>query len=175
MIIQLPYVKFSTVSKENKIVGRFARQYQSNVPFPQGRINIPIDDPQLKFGESIFALGFPASMGGILVRSQAWVAGIDPKQNIIVSGSFNSGNSGGPLFNAEGTLVGVVVAKASAFNTVKGDLIKKVTMMGGIMSFSNGNESASIGDFHSLLENLTEQEQINISNARQTQKIDDHK
>jgi len=64
-------------------------------------------------GHDVFAVGFPNNISQITTLSGN-VAGFEPTQNfsyIRIDASVNHGNSGGPLFNSTGELVGVVNAK----------------------------------------------------------------
>ena len=64
-------------------------------------------------GNEVFVVGFPNNISQVTALSGN-VAGFEPDQNfsyIRIDASVNHGNSGGPLFNSAGELVGVVNAK----------------------------------------------------------------
>ncbi len=67
----------------------------------------------LLVGHEVFVVGFPNNISRITALSGN-VAGFEPAQHfsyIRIDASVNHGNSGGPLFNSSGELVGVVNAK----------------------------------------------------------------
>ena len=70
-------------------------------------------------GHEVFAVGFPNNISQITALSGN-VAGFEPSQNfnyIRIDASVNHGNSGGPLFNSSGELVGVINAKHGSLST----------------------------------------------------------
>jgi S1-C subfamily serine protease len=81
------------------------------------------DSDQLKVGEPVVAIGNPMTLDlertvtqGIvsgLNRSIAFENGTVIEPLIQTDASINSGNSGGPLFNAEGNVIGINTAKMS--------------------------------------------------------------
>ena len=67
----------------------------------------------VQIGYEVFAVGFPNNISQITALSGN-VAGFEPNQNysyIRIDASVNYGNSGGPLFNSAGEVIGVVNAK----------------------------------------------------------------
>lgn len=67
----------------------------------------------VKIGQEAFVVGFPLNIKKITALS-ANIAGFEPLNGfdlIRIDSSINHGNSGGPLFNADGALVGIVNAK----------------------------------------------------------------
>lgn len=67
----------------------------------------------IQTGEEAFVVGFPSHTPNITALS-ANIAGFEPNngnQLIKIDSSVNHGNSGGPLFNAKGELIGIVNAK----------------------------------------------------------------
>ena len=90
--------------------------------------------PALRLGESVIAFGFPLtgalSQGGNLTTGNvSALAGLrdDPKY-IQVTAPVQPGNSGGPLLDAGGNLVGVITAKLDALAVAKrtGDVPQNV-------------------------------------------------
>ncbi|KGR74653.1 S1 family peptidase [Ureibacillus sinduriensis] len=71
------------------------------------------DSKTVKIGQEAFVVGFPLNIKKITALS-ANIAGFEPLDGfelIRIDSSINHGNSGGPLFNEEGELVGIVNAK----------------------------------------------------------------
>ena len=71
------------------------------------------DSSTVKIGQKAFVVGFPLNIKKITALS-ANIAGFEPLKGfelIRIDSSINYGNSGGPLFNADGDLVGIVNAK----------------------------------------------------------------
>lgn len=76
--------------------------------------------PDVRQGESVAAYGFP--LAGLLSRTGNFTTGTvtatrglgDDERLLQVSVPVQSGNSGGPLFDAQGAVVGVVVGKLNA-------------------------------------------------------------
>ncbi|TSI08593.1 serine protease [Lysinibacillus sp. BW-2-10] len=71
------------------------------------------DSSAVKIGQEAFVVGFPLNIKKITALS-ANIAGFEPLDGfelIRIDSSINHGNSGGPLFNSEGELVGIVNAK----------------------------------------------------------------
>jgi TPR repeat protein len=100
-----------------------------------GGFPVPVKSSKtVKLGQKIFTLGFPnPSLQGRNLKmtegSISSLAGIqdDPRQWQI-SVPVQPGNSGGPLFDEQGNLIGVVVAKLDAIKAAKftGDLSQNV-------------------------------------------------
>ncbi|MGN7470365.1 S1 family peptidase [Brevibacillus sp. SAFN-007a] len=91
-------------------------------PRPLGA-GVPIkSSSSVKIGHECFVVGFPSNIDKITALS-ANIAGFEPSNgydHIRIDSSVNHGNSGGPLFNQNGELVGIVNAKhgnLSAFLT----------------------------------------------------------
>ena len=82
----------------------------TNIPYSIARDSADV-------GESVFALGFPLveTMGKELKLTTGVISSdtgfMGDRSNYQVSAAIQPGNSGGPLFNDKGVLVGVVVAK----------------------------------------------------------------
>ncbi|HWK23661.1 MAG TPA: serine protease [Ureibacillus sp.] len=67
----------------------------------------------VKIGQEAFVVGFPLNIKKITALS-ANIAGFEPLDGfelIRIDSSINHGNSGGPLFNSKGELIGIVNAK----------------------------------------------------------------
>lgn len=67
----------------------------------------------IQIGQEAFVVGFPSHTNNITALG-AHIAGFEPNngfQLIKIDASVNHGNSGGPLFNSEGELIGIVNAK----------------------------------------------------------------
>ena len=83
---------------------------------------IPIrTSSSLLVGHEVFVVGFPNEISRITALSGN-VAGFEPTYHhnfsyIRIDASINHGNSGGPLFNSSGELVGVVNAKHGSLST----------------------------------------------------------
>ncbi|KGR80069.1 S1 family peptidase [Ureibacillus manganicus] len=71
------------------------------------------DSSSVMIGQEAFVVGFPLNIKKITALS-ANIAGFEPLNNfqlIRIDASINHGNSGGPLFNEDGDLIGIVNAK----------------------------------------------------------------
>ena len=91
------------------------------------------DSNTVKIGNEAFVVGFPNNIDKITALS-ANIAGFENEGNIKlirIDCSVNHGNSGGPLFNAEGELVGVINAKHGSLS----NFLKQVqnAKSGGVM------------------------------------------
>ena len=70
-----------------------------------------------KLGETVVAIGSPAGSGDSLSVSNGIVSGVDVKTSSLAIGMIqtnaplNPGNSGGPLFDAQGNVLGIVTSK----------------------------------------------------------------
>jgi serine protease Do len=93
----------------------------STLEFELNKIPFSIGDMQsAKVGQEVFTLGFPL---GSILGSTAKLStgkinslyGIDDNPSLLQIGNpLQPGNSGGPLFNMQGELVGVVVSGLNA-------------------------------------------------------------
>jgi S1-C subfamily serine protease len=110
----------------------------------------------VRLGESIFVYGFPlagllASSGNFTIGSVTAVAGLgDDTTMLQVSAPVQPGNSGGPVFDQHGNVVGVVVSKLNALRIAKvtsGDIPQNVNFaIKSLIAMSfleSGNVSAS--------------------------------
>lgn len=73
------------------------------------------DSDEIRVGESVFAVGSPFGLGNTvtagIVSARGREIGAGPYDNFLqVDAAINSGNSGGPLFDARGRVVGVNTA-----------------------------------------------------------------
>jgi S1-C subfamily serine protease len=79
----------------------------------------------VRLGERVFALGYPnTQMQGLSLKftdgAVSSLAGIrDEPNSFQISVPVQPGNSGGPLFNSDGHVVGIIVAKLSAEASIK--------------------------------------------------------
>lgn len=72
---------------------------------------VPIATERLRIGQECFLVGFPMSVRSV-TASAAHISGFDGGDDQYrLDASINHGNSGGPLFNPRGELVGTVNAK----------------------------------------------------------------
>lgn len=81
----------------------------------QGPVGIPLkigDSDSLEIGSEVFTIGFPFGREKGLVAGH--VSAFEHDGKIRLDAAVNPGNSGGPLFNAEGLIVGVVDAKSGS-------------------------------------------------------------
>lgn len=110
------------------------------IEFPQ-KIGTAVrlkDSNTVKIGNEAFVVGFPNNIDKITALS-ANIAGFENGGNIElirIDCSVNHGNSGGPLFNAEGELVGVINAKHGSLS----NFLKQVqnAKSGGVMMSIGG-------------------------------------
>ena len=90
-----------------------------DLPAPQARITFA-DPSAVRVGQDAFALGFPlgALMGTSVRLSTGTIdslAGLQDDPRLYqISNPLQPGNSGGPLFNKDGQLVGIVVSQLDA-------------------------------------------------------------
>ena len=88
------------------------------------------DSDTVKIGNEAFVVGFPNNINKITALS-ANIAGFENQRNIKlirIDCSVNHGNSGGPLFNANGELIGVINAKHGSLS----DFLKQKNLNLGI-------------------------------------------
>lgn len=105
----------------------------------------------LKQGEEVFAFGFPLdgylpSAGNITTGIISALAGPSNNSSLIqTTAPVQPGNSGGPLLNKKGKVVGVVVGKANAIKIAKvtGDITQNINFAIAprtLKSFLDGNQ-----------------------------------
>ncbi len=102
--------------------------------FDPARVAVFRDEPPLRPGDSIVVLGYPLS--GVLatgpnltVGNVSALAGLgDDTRYIQISAPVQPGNSGGPLLDSSGYLVGIVTAKLNAVRVARaiGDIPQNV-------------------------------------------------
>lgn len=93
--------------------------FNQKIPFPFKK------SKDAKLGEPVFTLGFP--LGGVLGKSAKFstgnissLVGIEDNASVFqISNPVQPGNSGGPLFDGSGSLIGIVVGKLSDIYTIK--------------------------------------------------------
>jgi hypothetical protein len=116
---------------------------QTNAVFPES--------DQLRQGEEIFVFGFPLegylpSSGNITPGIVSALAGPGNNSSLIqMTAPVQPGNSGGPLFNKKGRVVGVVVGKADAIKIAKvtGDIPQNINFAIAprtVRAFLDGNQ-----------------------------------
>jgi TPR repeat protein len=144
------------VPAENNIVGKLVVADQANdlalvkleVTGKYGVQFLSADD--LKQGEEIFVFGFPLdgylpSAGNITPGIISALAGPGNNSSLVqITAPVQPGNSGGPLLNKKGNVVGVVVGKANAIKIaqVTGDIPQNINFAIAprtIKSFLDGN------------------------------------
>ncbi len=87
------------------------------------------DSDQLKLGETVVAIGSPTGSGTSLAVSNGIVSAVDRQVSSSSSGMIqtnaplNPGNSGGPLFDSKGSVVGIVTAKLTYTTDSEGEKI----------------------------------------------------
>jgi serine protease Do len=120
-----------------QLVGTDARRDLAllNVPAGFGPPLVFRDSPAVRIGESVVTYGFPLtgvlSSGPTLTTGDvSALAGLrDNPLHFTISAPVQPGNSGGPLMDAQGHVVGVVVAKLNALSIAKmtgGDIPQNV-------------------------------------------------
>ncbi|WP_158742068.1 S1C family serine protease [Acidisphaera sp. L21] len=103
--------------------------------------------PEVKLGETVITFGFP--LAGLLSAGPTLTTGAisalsglrDNQTNFQISAPVQPGNSGGPLFDAQGNVIGIVVAKLNAARVAEmtdGDIPQNVNFAvkgGPLMDF----------------------------------------
>jgi S1-C subfamily serine protease len=113
------------------------------------------DSDQAKLGESVWALGYPLSdvLGRNLKVTAGMLSGLNKdKENRIlqIDAALNPGNSGGPVFNAYGDVIGVVSQRVDASRT----------------------ENIGLTRPANALRTMLRDAKINVANAERREKID---
>lgn len=92
----------------------FSKTFNNSIPYPISSSN------NIKQGNKVFTLGFP--LGNLLGQTSKLSDGIinslygiqDDPRLMQISNPIQPGNSGGPLFNSSGEIIGIVVATLNA-------------------------------------------------------------
>ncbi|WP_158240660.1 S1 family peptidase [Telmatospirillum siberiense] len=100
-------------------------------PAANGKLRL---DPPLRVGEDVLAFGFPlpgllSSEGNVTVGILSATRGVADDPHVLqMTAPVQSGNSGGPLLDGAGNVIGVVVSKLDAANVLRqtGDLPQNV-------------------------------------------------
>jgi serine protease Do len=93
---------------------RYSNDFKTSIPFKLAQ------SKEIKLGQEVFTLGFPlGDILGITAKlSSGTVSSLfgikDDPRLVQISNPVQPGNSGGPLFNRNGEIVGVVVASLNA-------------------------------------------------------------
>jgi S1-C subfamily serine protease len=132
------YIKSSKLEKlttkvvqKDKINDVAILQPDSFAGLPKG---LPLAQGDLGVAQKVFTLGYPQTqlLGNSLKFTEGTVSALrglhDDPRCIQVSAPVQSGNSGGPLLNTNGEVVGVIVSKLAAVNVFAwtGDLPQNV-------------------------------------------------
>ena len=84
--------------------------------------------PHLRKGEIVFTLGYPLTYYDLEpILSVGFLSSIQERNGVkrlIVNAAFNVGNSGGPLLNLQGDLLGIVVAKSVFIEPLMNDILQ---------------------------------------------------
>lgn len=115
-------------------------------------VEFPITD-ELKQGQDIFVYGFPLdgylpSSGNITTGIISALAGLNNNSSLIqITAPVQPGNSGGPLFDEDGKVVGVVVGKADAIKIARatGDIPQNVNFAIGLRTVKSFLDSNNVG------------------------------
>lgn len=126
-----------------------------------------VDSGNMQIGEECFTVGFP---NAILQKTflSAHIAASSTKQ-LILDCPVNHGNSGGPLFNVNGAVVGIVNAKHGGISAVLEDLLKHKlkASKGGV--FISGVDPLAV--FEEILTGMKKNLNLGIGYAVKTSEI----
>lgn len=86
-----------------------------------------IDSEYLEIGNEVFTVGYPLNKDKTLIAGH--VAGFEDGL-IKIDSSINNGNSGGPLFNINGEIIGVINAKVGALTPYLREIQNKNVQIG---------------------------------------------
>jgi len=133
------------------------------------------DPAKLRQGQEVFAFGFPLdgylpSMGNITTGLVSALSGPSNNSSLIqISAPVQQGNSGGPVMDSRGEVVGVVVGKADTIRIAKetGDILQNVNFavsVGTLQAFLDVNR---IDYQRSSLFSLTKKPEALVEGARE--------
>ena len=94
----------------------------NTVKTPLASTAVPALRPQVRLGESVYVFGFPltgilATSGNFTTGTVTAVSGLgDDTRLVQISAPVQPGNSGGPLLDKFGNVIGVIVSKLNALN-----------------------------------------------------------
>lgn len=104
-----------TDKKNDLALLKVEKSYSSDFCF---HVALPLDSSII--GKEVFAVGSPASDELINTVSGGIISGVrtfDERDIIQINAPVNPGNSGGPLIDIEGRLIGIIVAKIAGLDT----------------------------------------------------------
>jgi serine protease Do len=81
---------------------------------------LSLADNKLEYGEKTFAIGYPIKNTPIITEGivNAPKALVNGRNRVLTSAQFESGMSGGPLFNDEGKVIGVISGSFRTMNNI---------------------------------------------------------
>ena len=140
-------------SRSHNVMSRSRRPASADFPSRHPCRNLAVqfpDSDDIKQGEEIFVFGFPLdgylpSAGNITPGIISALAGPGNNSSLVqMTAPVQPGNSGGPLLNKKGKVVGVVVGKANAIKIAKvtGDIPQNINFAIAprtVKSFLDGN------------------------------------
>jgi len=118
-------LKVSTVSGQEATARIIAKDKTNDLAILKTTLSpavVPALRPQARLGEAVYVFGFPlsgilATSGNFTSGSITAVSGIgDDTRLVQISAPVQPGNSGGPLLDKFGNVVGVIVSKLNALN-----------------------------------------------------------
>ena len=110
------------------------RQGKAGFTLPVARVS------QLKGGESIFVIGHPQGLRFTL--STGIISRLD-QDTIQISAPISPGNSGGPLFDAHGNLLGIVIAMVDKNNSPNAENLNFAVRADALLDLSGWSFSAN--------------------------------
>ncbi|MDQ8996356.1 serine protease [Acinetobacter baumannii] len=152
--------EFLLIDKENDIA---LLKFKNRVGSP---VNI-LSSSSVKIGKECFVVGFPNSIMQKTLLS-GHIASIG-ENHLLLDCSVNHGNSGGPLFDPEGNLIGIINAKHGGMNAVLKDLKDNhlAKRQGGV--YISGIDPLAV--FNEILESMNRNLNLGIGYAVKTDVI----